>query len=51
MRFARVKINAALILSLMRCRLAACGTWNPRDAIEYAQHNSLAHDAVINVYD
>jgi hypothetical protein len=22
-----------------------------RDAIEYAQHNSRAHDAVINVYD
>ena len=29
------------------------GLWylNPRDAIEYAQHNSRAHDAVISVYD
>jgi len=29
------------------------GLWylNPREAVEYAQHNSRAHDAVISVYD
>jgi hypothetical protein len=50
-RFARAKLNAALISSPMRCHSGGCGTPNRMMQIEYAKFRSQSHGAVIRVYD